>query len=225
MLKAGGTMITKTFTFTSPFSVWLLAVCAPLFDDFSVVKPRASRRTNSEVYCVGTGFRGSDAALRALRSAMHRMPAGGHRPSASIASAPVLPSPEHAPPAKGRTDTTTALAKMQKQAGEHKSSSSATASSACAKEWDLEGLPLAVLRRIFSASKYFHGGCQVDHLAALVGTFNFVKDSGHTPQWQQQIIQCIRNESAKGFPCTWEQWLKDNPITSISIDKTHTLLL
>ena len=234
-------MVTKTFTFTTPFSVWLLAVCAPLFDNFSVVKPQTSRRTNSEIYCVGTGFRGPNpTVLRALRSAMHSMPAGARRPSASIAlppttaNAPVLSTPTrkdvpttsdpYHPTAVGQTVKTTAPCMALKPPGTCRSSSLTTGPSASTKQWDLDKLPLALLRRIYAASKYFHGVCQVDQLDALVNTFNFVKHSGHTPKWQQKIIQCIRNEGAKGFHFTWEQWLEDNPISSISRDKTHNVL-
>lgn len=57
-LRAGGNLVTKTYTFTHPFSVSVIAVCAALFDACYVTKPQTSRPANSEVYLVGIGFRG-----------------------------------------------------------------------------------------------------------------------------------------------------------------------
>lgn len=72
-LRPGGTLVAKTYTFTRAMSVGLIVVCASLFENFYVTKPRASRPVNSEVYLVGTGFRGvSRAVLAALRGALER---------------------------------------------------------------------------------------------------------------------------------------------------------
>jgi cap2 methyltransferase len=64
-LAPGGALVTKQFTFFRPFTRSLIAVVSGLFDSLSIVKPRTSRPTNSEVYLVGTGFRGLPSALRA----------------------------------------------------------------------------------------------------------------------------------------------------------------
>jgi hypothetical protein len=63
-LRPGGALVAKTFTFARPFSVSVLGVCSALFDSFRIAKPGTSRPTNSEVYLVGTGFRGLGAGLR-----------------------------------------------------------------------------------------------------------------------------------------------------------------
>ena len=66
-LAPGGHLVTKQYTFVTPFSRGLIALLAALFDEVSVVKPVTSRPANSEVYIVGKGFRGVDPDLaRAL---------------------------------------------------------------------------------------------------------------------------------------------------------------
>jgi hypothetical protein len=69
VLRPGGGMVVKTYTFALEFSQSLIAVCAAAFADLRVVKPATSRSANSEVYLVGHGFRGADTGLlrRALR--------------------------------------------------------------------------------------------------------------------------------------------------------------
>ena len=64
-LRAGGALVAKTYTFLEPYSVALLGECAALFEEFQVVKPRASRPRNSEVYLVGLGYRGGSPPGRA----------------------------------------------------------------------------------------------------------------------------------------------------------------
>jgi len=65
VLGVGGTMLVKTFTFTEPWSVAIIAACAACFADLRVVKPVTSRACNSEVYIVGRGFLGISAAAAA----------------------------------------------------------------------------------------------------------------------------------------------------------------
>ena len=62
-LALGGTLITKQFTFFTPFSRSLIVLVASLFDETYITKPKTSRPTNSEVYLVGKGFRGISIEL------------------------------------------------------------------------------------------------------------------------------------------------------------------
>ena len=62
-IAVGGSLVTKQYTFVTPFSRSLIALLAALFDEVYVVKPLTSRPANSEVYLVGKGFRGIDRAL------------------------------------------------------------------------------------------------------------------------------------------------------------------
>ena len=57
-LRIGGVFVVKTYTFTHPFSLSVIGVCAASFDTLLVTKPQTSRPTNSETYLVGFGFRG-----------------------------------------------------------------------------------------------------------------------------------------------------------------------
>lgn len=65
LLREGGTLVAKTFTFFEPFSVALLGEAAALFEELLVVKPQTSRPRNSEVYLVGLGYRGAPRAALA----------------------------------------------------------------------------------------------------------------------------------------------------------------
>jgi hypothetical protein len=62
-LAVGGNMVTKQYTFITPFSRSLIAIVASLFDETYITKPKTSRPTNSEVYLVGKGFRGISPEL------------------------------------------------------------------------------------------------------------------------------------------------------------------
>jgi len=55
VLRRGGALVVKTYTFLSRFSVSLISLCASLFRRVEIVKPRASRPANSEVYLVCLG--------------------------------------------------------------------------------------------------------------------------------------------------------------------------
>jgi len=57
-LRVGGSLLVKTYTFTSPFSISLVAQLAESFGELYVVKPKASRLPNSEVYLVGKNYLG-----------------------------------------------------------------------------------------------------------------------------------------------------------------------
>jgi hypothetical protein len=61
-LRIGGVFVVKTYTFTQPFSLSIIGICAASFDTLLVTKPQASRPTNSETYLVGFGFRGLQPA-------------------------------------------------------------------------------------------------------------------------------------------------------------------
>ena len=62
-LALGGTLITKQFTFMTPFSRSLIAIVASLFEETYITKPKTSRPTNSEVYLVAKGFKGISTEL------------------------------------------------------------------------------------------------------------------------------------------------------------------
>lgn len=62
-LGLGGHLVTKQYTFLSPFSRSLIALLTTMFDELYVVKPLTSRPANSEIYIVGKGFRGIDPTL------------------------------------------------------------------------------------------------------------------------------------------------------------------
>ena len=62
-LAPGGHLVTKQYTFITPFSRSLIALVATFFDETYIVKPLTSRPANSEVYVVGKGFTGIDSTL------------------------------------------------------------------------------------------------------------------------------------------------------------------
>ena len=62
-LALGGTLITKQFTFYTPFSRSLIAIVSSLFDETYICKPKTSRPINSEIYVVGKGFKGISMEL------------------------------------------------------------------------------------------------------------------------------------------------------------------
>lgn len=62
-LAPGGALVTKQYTFFTEFNRELIALLSTLFDCLRIIKPVTSRPANSEVYLVGTGFRGVDRAL------------------------------------------------------------------------------------------------------------------------------------------------------------------
>ena len=64
-LAVGGSLVTKQFTFVTPFSRSLIAIVASLFEETYITKPKTSRPTNSEVYLVAKGFKGISTAMSA----------------------------------------------------------------------------------------------------------------------------------------------------------------
>jgi hypothetical protein len=68
-LKKGGSVILKEFTQCETPSVSLLMLGCHYFDKYQIVKPLSSRTANSEIYLVGTGFRGinNESIERLLR--------------------------------------------------------------------------------------------------------------------------------------------------------------
>jgi len=60
ILKKGGNFMTKRFTFFQPFTISWLRVISSFFDEFGIFKPISSRKTNSECYFIGKGYRGID---------------------------------------------------------------------------------------------------------------------------------------------------------------------
>lgn len=57
-LAKGGCLLTKMFTFFTPFSRSLIIRASMFFEETALVKPLTSRPSNSEVYLLGRGFRG-----------------------------------------------------------------------------------------------------------------------------------------------------------------------
>jgi hypothetical protein len=62
-LAIGGSLVTKQFTFVTPFSRSLIALVASLFEETYITKPSTSRPGNSEIYLVAKGFKGISADL------------------------------------------------------------------------------------------------------------------------------------------------------------------
>ena len=62
-LTLGGVLVTKQYTFFTKFNRELIALLSNLFDCLKIVKPLTSRPANSEIYLIGTGFRGVSRAL------------------------------------------------------------------------------------------------------------------------------------------------------------------
>lgn len=67
LLRQGGHMVIKMYTFFKDFSIGLIALAAQHFDEFYITKPFSSRPSNSEIYLVGRCFRGiSEFELKKL---------------------------------------------------------------------------------------------------------------------------------------------------------------
>jgi hypothetical protein len=62
-LAIGGNLVTKQFTFFTPFNRSLIALIATLFDETYITKPKTSKPTSSEVYLVAKGFKGISSEL------------------------------------------------------------------------------------------------------------------------------------------------------------------
>ena len=81
-LAPGGNLVTKQYTFVTPFSRSLIAVAAAHFEEAYITKPVASRPANSEVYFVGKGFRGISPGLAS--ALVGRLAAARLRPLAPL---------------------------------------------------------------------------------------------------------------------------------------------
>jgi len=68
MLKEGGSLVTKQYTFFEPFTLSMIAVVATCFDRLDIFKPETSRVGNSEVYLVGIGFKGMSPEIEQILS-------------------------------------------------------------------------------------------------------------------------------------------------------------
>ena len=64
VLRTGGNMIAKQYTFFETFTWNMILIWADLFDEFYISKPLTSRPSNSEIYLVGKGYRGMSDKLR-----------------------------------------------------------------------------------------------------------------------------------------------------------------
>lgn len=60
VLKKGGTMITKQYSYFEPFTISLMGVMTRLFDKVEICKPMFSKSGNSETYLVCIGYNGYD---------------------------------------------------------------------------------------------------------------------------------------------------------------------
>lgn len=58
VLKEGGCLITKQYTFSTAFNRSLIIVLSTLFKELHIIKPKTSRPANSEIYIVGIDFVG-----------------------------------------------------------------------------------------------------------------------------------------------------------------------
>jgi len=58
-LKPGGAFIAKQYTFFKTFTWNLLILYSSMFQEFHLFKPLSSRPTNSEIYLIGIGYKGT----------------------------------------------------------------------------------------------------------------------------------------------------------------------
>lgn len=63
-LSKGGSLITKQFTYFTPFNKSLIVLLSTLFDSLYITKPVTSRPLNSEIYLIGIGFKGLHDPLK-----------------------------------------------------------------------------------------------------------------------------------------------------------------
>ena len=73
-LKEGGCLITKQYTFMTPFTISLMGLLTKRFDRLYITKPMTSKPDNSETYLVGIGYKGdhgftANYLMELLRSA------------------------------------------------------------------------------------------------------------------------------------------------------------
>lgn len=70
VLKVGGCMISKKFTFSSDVTRILFGLLRNCFEDAAIVKPATSRPANSEVYFYGRSFIGASDEIKTLLETM-----------------------------------------------------------------------------------------------------------------------------------------------------------
>jgi 23S rRNA U2552 (ribose-2'-O)-methylase RlmE/FtsJ len=58
VLRKGGIMIFKQYTYFEPFSISLLALLTTMFNSVEISKPETSKPANSEIYIICSGFNG-----------------------------------------------------------------------------------------------------------------------------------------------------------------------
>ena len=78
ILEAGGDIICKLFLTETPAMARLLHQASECFERVELVKPLASRATNSEKYLVGTGFRHVQKARQWARGVRGALASAGH---------------------------------------------------------------------------------------------------------------------------------------------------
>ena len=74
VLTKGGSLVTKQYTFFHPFTYTLMVLTAACFEKFCVAKPASSRPGNSEVYLVGLGYKGHEAAAGIIAHLRRMLP-------------------------------------------------------------------------------------------------------------------------------------------------------
>lgn len=75
-LMPGGSLVTKQFTYFTPFNKSLITLLSILFDELYITKPVTSRPLNSEIYLVGINFKGINDELK--NYLINRMPYINH---------------------------------------------------------------------------------------------------------------------------------------------------
>ena len=66
MLSDNGTMVIKQYTFCCPMNIGIMIYLNSIFKDVSIVKPKTSRPTNSEIYIICKGLNKSKLQLEKL---------------------------------------------------------------------------------------------------------------------------------------------------------------
>ena len=72
-LAPGGNLVTKQYTFNTPFNRSLIALMAYLFEEAYITKPVTSRPANSEIYLVGKGFKSALLDFELVKSLLERL--------------------------------------------------------------------------------------------------------------------------------------------------------
>lgn len=70
VLKNGGVLITKQYTFFEPFTLSLIGCLTFLFRELKIIKPTFSKPGNSEVYLLGIGYRYDPAVVKKISDSL-----------------------------------------------------------------------------------------------------------------------------------------------------------